>query len=564
MGGAACLGLLVLGAIGCPRPAQVVPVAVAEPLVPRFTEISEAAGIAFVHTNGARGRKLMPETVGSGMAFADFDGDGRLDIFLVSSTNWPGDNRPTQTCRIYRNRGDGTFEDRTAGSGIEKPIYGMGVAVADYDADGDPDIYVTAVGPNRLLRNDGNFHFTDVTAAAGVVGKAPEGQSLVDKWSSSAAWFDYDRDGDLDLFVCQYVRWSPKLDPYCGHNGIRGYCPPGNFEGARCTLFRNDGNGHYTDVSREVGLMDGPPGKSFGIGLADFNNDGWLDLVVTNDTWANFLFVNEGGKRFREAGVASGIAFAENGHARAGMGIDVADFKNDGTAGIVIGNFADEGISLFEADDVLLFSDRAQERGVTTPSLLNVTFAMFFIDFDLDGWLDIFATNGHVDDVVGTYKSMLTFKQKPLLLHSRNGKRFDDVTAAAGLNLPLVGRGAAYGDIDGDGDLDIGVVDNAGRFRLFRNDSTGTGNWIRLHLEGAGANRDAIGAQVSVTAAGTTQSRLVKSGGSFLSESERTLTFGLGKAARAEMVTVRWPDGREQKLGALPARQTHRIKEERL
>lgn len=526
----------------------------------RFTEVARESGIDFTHVNGAYRRKLMPETVGSGMAFADFDGDGKPDVLIMNGTNWPGQKPVAGTPRLYRNLGGGKFQDVTAGSGLDKPLYGMGVAVADYDGDGKEDVYLTAVGSNHLLYNEGGFRFREVTAEAGVVGVPIAGVPLQWKWSASAAWLDYDRDGDLDLFVTQYVKWTPELDPFCGHNGVRGYCPPDNFEGARCTLFQNDGNGKFTDVSREVGLFDCAVGKSFGIAIADFNGDGWPDIAVSNDTWANFLFINEQGKKFSEKGVESGIAFAEGGKARAGMGIDVTDLANDGRSWIAIGNFADEGLSLFEQEGGdILFTDRAPSRGVSAPSLLNVTFAVFFFDADLDGFQDIFATNGHVDDIVATYKSMLTFQQTPLLLRNKEGTAFEDVTGASGFKDKMVGRGAAYADIDGDGDLDIGVVDNGGRFRLFRNDVTGAGNWLRLRLVGIGKNLDALGASVRIVSGGKKQSRYLKSGGGFLSESERVLTFGLGAESQAESVIVVWPDGKTQNFGPLSANKLYTL-----
>jgi hypothetical protein len=445
--------------------------------------------------------------------------------------------------------------------GLAVSMYGMGVAVGDYDNDGFQDLYLTAVGPNRLFHNENGKRFVDVTKHAGVVGVPLPGTKMEHKWSSSAAWVDYDKDGRLDLFVCQYVKWSPAIDPFCGHNGIRGYCPPDNFEGARCTLFHNDGDGRFRDVSRETGLLDGPAGKSFGIGIADFNGDGWLDIAVANDTWANFLFVNEEGKRFSEKGIESGIAFDEGGRAKAGMGIDVADYRNDGRFGIVIGNFANEGLSLFDpSEEGMLFSNAAQTRHIVAPSLLNVTFATFFFDFDLDGWQDIFATNGHVDDIVNSYESQLSFRQKPLLLHNRAGEKFEPV-ADPGLNRAIVGRGAACGDIDNDGDLDVGIVDNGGRFLLLRNDGGNANKWIRFRAHGTRSNRDGIGTLVRVTAGGVTRSQYVKSGGSFLSESERALTFGLGGTNMVESVEVRWPSGAVDRAQNLAAGQVYRLVE---
>ena len=396
-----------------------------------------------------------------------------------------------------------------------------------------------------------------------MVGVPESGIPLKWKWSASAAFFDYDRDGLLDLFVCQYVKWTPERDPFCGHNGVRGYCPPGTFEGAHCTLYRNIGNGRFQDVSRAMGLLDIVTGKSFGIGLGDWNHDGWLDVVVTNDTWANFFLINEQGKRFSEKGVEAGIAFAESGKARAGMGIDVCDYRNNGSFSVAIGNFSNEGLSFFEPEQGLLFTDRAQALGLTDPSLLNVTFAVLFFDYNLDGWPDLMATNGHVDDVVNTYESMLTFRQKPLVFRNEQGKRFTDQTGALGFTEALVGRGAAVGDLDGDGDLELGLVDNGGRFRLYRNDGGSQNHWIRLKLHGVASNRDAIGALVRVRAGGITRSQYVKSAGSFLSESQRALTFGLGQETQVEDVEVVWPTGKTQHITGLKIDQETLCKEEK-
>lgn len=540
--------------------------AAANTLPVRFTDITREAGIDFVHVNGARGRKLMPETVGSGLAFFDYDNDGHLDLLVMNGRSWPGDPKPIKsTPRLYRNTGGGgRFEDVTEAMGLDVSLYGMGVAVGDFDNDGDQDVYLTAVGPNYLFRNENGKRFTNITAQAGVIGVPLPGTKMEHKWSSSAAWIDYDKDGRLDLFVCQYVKWSPDLDPFCGHNNVRGYCPPGNFEGARCTLFRNEGNGRFRDVSREIGLLDGAVGKSFGIAFADFNGDGWMDFVVANDTWANFLFLNENGKRLVEKGIESGIAFAEDGHAKAGMGIDIADYRNSGRFGVVIGNFINEGLSLFESEgdeNAVFFTDQAQVRGVATPTLLNVTFATFFFDYDNDGWQDLFVTNGHVDDIVNTYASEITFKQKPLLLRNvQRGERFEPVEDSGLSGSPIVGRGAAYGDIDNDGDLDVGVVDNGGRFRLFRNDNGNRNQWIRFQAQGTQSNRDGIGTLIKVTAAaGDVRTQYVKSGSSFLSESQRAVTFGLGDRKTVEAVEVRWPSGTVDRAQTLSAGQVYRV-----
>lgn len=528
------------------------PVKPLKPIV--FTDIAKDAGIDFKHVNGGRGRKLMPETVGSGLALFDYDNDGKLDLLVMNSTTWPGDPNPIKTTpKLYHNLGNNKFEDVTEKLGLALTMYGMGVSVGDYDNDGFEDIYLTAVGPNHLFHNEGGKGFRDVTAESGTIGVPLPGTKLEHKWSSSSAWLDYDNDGKLDLFVCQYVKWSPEIDPYCGKNGIRGYCPPGNFEGARCTLFHNEGSGKFRDASKETGILDGAVGKSFGIAIADYNSDGWLDIAVANDTWANFLFISEGGKHFTDKGVESGFAFSMSGKAKAGMGIDVADFRNNGKLGMVVGNFAEEGLSLFEPMEgtTNMFEEKGQSRGIVAPSLSNVTFATFFFDYNLDGWQDIFATNGHVDDIVNTYKSNLTFKQEPLLFENKNGENFADVTHLSGINYKIVGRGAAYGDIDGDGDLDVGVVDNNGKFLLLRNDGGNQNHWVRLKLVGTTSNRDAIGALVTVTAGKLKQRRYVRSGGSFLSESERVLTFGLGSATTIDSVEIRWPTGKVETLSRL-------------
>jgi enediyne biosynthesis protein E4 len=555
---------------GCPRteiPKQSnVSSSPIRPAIPvQFIEMSREVGINFQHVNGGRGRKLMPETVGSGVAFFDYDNDAQLDVLIINGTTWPSDPKPIKTTpKLYHNLGDGKkFEDVTEKAGLAFTTYGMGVAIGDYDNDGFEDIYMTSVGPNHLFHNNGNSTFTDVTKESGTIGIPLPNTKMEHKWSSSAAWFDYDKDGKLDLFVCQYVKWSPDIDPFCGKNGARGYCPPDHFEGARCTLFHNEGGGEFKDVSKEMGILDGAIGKSFGIAIADYNGDGWSDIAIANDTWANFLFLSEGGKHFVEKGVESGIAFTGAGKAKAGMGIDTADFRNNGTFGLVVGNFAEEGISLFEPMEGApsMFEEKGQVRGVATPSLLNVTFATFFFDYDLDGWQDIFATNGHVDDIVNIYKSMLTFKQKPLILHNELGEKFTDKTQETGVDVAIVGRGAAFGDVDNDGDPDVGVVDNNGKFMLLRNDGGNQNHWIRLKFTGTKSNRDAIGALVKITSGGIVRQQYVRSGGSFLSESERVLTFGLGKADTVETLEIHWPSGTVEKRSNLATNRLYTITE---
>lgn len=573
-----------------------------------FVDVAKQVGIDFHHINGAmeknnkKNKKNMPETVGSGVAFLDYDNDGWQDILILNGTCWPDDKNSgvRGTPHLYHNNGDGTFTDVTKEAGLDIEMYGMGVAIGDFDNDGYEDIYLTALGANHLLRNTlGDRHserhnsghkssynsthkdghngrkrplFEEVTTRAGVAGVPMPGTDLKWKWSTSAAWLDYDRDGRLDLFVCQYLIWNPALNPFCGHNSIRGYCPPGTFEPTYCTLYHNEGNGKFRDVSEETGIRGTVLGKALGVAVADFNGDGWPDIVVSNDTWANYLFINQRGTHFQNLAVESGIATSENGHYKAGMGIDTADWRNDGRAAILIGNFAQEGLSLYEPDpnlpQQLLFTDNAHATGLASPSLPFLTFGLCFFDYDLDGWQDLFTANGHVDDIVSTYDSLLTFKERPLLFHNQHNGTFKEVGTTSGLTARLVGRGAACGDFDNDGDLDIGVVDNGGQFRLYRNDLIHKGSdpqtsphWIRFRTEGVKSNRDGIGARVQITAGGVIQTQWVHSGGSFLSESQRQLTFGLGKADRIETVRVTWPSGIIDETHNLPTNLQYLIRE---
>lgn len=534
-----------------------------------FDEIAERAGITFRHNNGATGKKNMPETVGSGVAFIDYDNDGWQDLLLVNSCNWPGDRPTHSTSRLYHNNGNGTFTDVTSQSGLGIELYGMGIAAGDFDNDGWEDLFLTAIGPNHLFRNTlgdtgrkpGQPIFQDETATAGVRGVPMPGTDIRWKWSASAAWLDYDKDGRLDLFVTQYVKWSPDHNMWCGHNGVRGYCPPKTYEGSYCTLYHNEGGGRFKDVSAEAGIRSGPVGKSFGIAVADYNGDGWPDIAVSNDTWSNFLFINDGGKRFVEKGAESGIAVDDAGAMKAGMGIDTADWRNDGKFAILIGNFANEGLSLFEQAGPLLFTNNAHQTGVSEPSLPYLTFGLFFFDYDLDGWQDIFTADGHIDDIVATYNSMLTYKERPLLFHNNRNGNFAEVGQKAGLSQQAVGRGAACADIDNDGDLDVALFNNGGRFLLFRNEGGNQNHWIRFRTEGVQSNRDGIGTLVRVTANGVTQSQYVHSGGSFLSESQRAPTFGIGQTGVVDRVEVIWPSGRRDVGTALSPNRQYYIRE---
>lgn len=553
---------LTLGALtGCqPSAGGPPPAGTAAPV--RFEDVSEGAGVRFVHHTGARGKKFMPETVGSGCAFLDYDGDGWLDVLYINGTDWPAPDARPHLPALYRNNGDGTFTDRTREAGLALDVYGMGAAAADYDNDGDTDLFLTCIGPNHLFRNEGNGRFTDVTAAAGVAGRPVEPGGIRWKWSASAAWVDYDRDGKLDLFVENYVKWTPQTDPFCGESGRKGYCPPTNFEGVPNLLYRNEGGGRFRDVTDETGIGD-HTGKSFGVAVADYNADGWPDLAVSNDTKENFLFLNREGKGFEERALEANIAVSPAGLTRAGMGIDAADWKNDGRPGLIIGNFSREGLALYQNDGTALFQDVSYAANVGETSLLSLTFGAFFLDFNLDGWQDIFAANGHIDDFVQIKESMIRYEQLPLLYRGGPSGRFEEVTAQSGpaLAVKRVLRGAGAGDYDNDGDLDIAVVWNNRRGELWRNEGGSANQWIGFVLEGKESNRDGIGATLRLGAGGVTQSAYRHSGGSFLSESDPRPRFGLGGSRTADFLEVEWPSGKKARYERLAAGRYYRVVE---
>jgi enediyne biosynthesis protein E4 len=522
-----------------------------------FTDVTAAAGIRFVHTNGAFGKKYLPETLGSGCAFIDVDGDGWQDLFFVNSKKWPGRAGTPSYPALYRNNRDGTFSDITRQSGLAFESYGLGVTAADYDNDGRIDIYITALDSNRLFRNVGAGKFVDVTRTAGVADGG---------FSTSAAWLDYDRDGRLDLFVAHYVEWSPQKDLFCTIDGAhKSYCTPESYTGESSTLFRNRGDGTFENATIRAGLKD-PTCKALGVAVLDFDNDGWPDLFVANDTQPNRLYRNTRNGTFEDVAVASGVAFNEAGVARAGMGTDAADYDRSGRESIIVGNFSNEMMGLYHNEGNGLFIDEAAVAGIGRPSLLRLTFACFFFDYDLDGWLDIFAANGHVADDIQAVQKNITYAQPPHLFHNVGRGRFEESTGLGGraLQEAIVARGAAYGDYDNDGDLDLAISTNAGRARLLRNDGGNANHFLTVRTAGTVSNRDGIGARVTVKVSGsTTLSRTVKSGSSYLSQSQLPVTFGLGSASSAERVDVEWPSGRKDALTNVRANQAITVQESR-
>lgn len=529
-----------------------------------FVDVTDASGITFVHNSGATGEKLLPETMGGGVAFLDFDNDGDQDLLFINCTWWPGKApagaKPTLPA-LYENDGRGHFKDVTAGSGLDVPFFGMGVAVGDYDNDGRVDILCTGVDGNHLFHNLGAGKFKDVTRDAGVSGSAGD-------WTTAAAFMDIDNDGDLDLYVASYVKWSREIDFEVGYkiDGVnRAYGPPMNFSGAFPHLFRNNGNGTFTDISESAGVQvknpatGVPSAKTLGVAPVDINQDNRIDLVVANDTTPNLVFTNAGNGSFKEIGQLSGIAFDSYGNTRGAMGIDAARYRNDGTLGVVIGNFANEMIALYASQqDPSLFTDSAITEGIGPASRLLLKFGVFFFDYDLDGRLDVLSANGHLEEEISKIQKSQHYRQPAQLFWNsgaESGGCYVNVTAEkAGADLfkPLVGRGSAFADIDGDGDLDVIITQVGQKPMLLRNDQQ-TGNaWVRFQLTGSAANRDAIGAWIHVKVNGVTLSRQVMPTRSYLSQSELPVTIGLGKSAKVESVEVVWPGGTRQAVPLPP------------
>ena len=522
-----------------------------------FTDVTAEAGIRFKHNSGAFGKKYLPETIGSGCAFLDYDNDGWQDILLINSMDWPENKKRRSFPALYHNNKDGSFTDVTAQAGLGVEIYGIGVAVADYDNDGNVDIYITAVGPNRLFRNLGGGKFMDVTARAGVGDPG---------FSTSAAWFDYDNDGSLDLFVGNYVEWSAQTDIYCSlDNKNKSYCTPQSFKGQSATLYRNRGNGSFENTTARAGLND-PAGKTLGVALLDYDDDGWMDLFVANDTEPNKLYRNNHNGTFTDNAVIAGVAFSDAGTPRAGMGVDAADYDGSGRQSVVIGNFTNESIALYHNDGSGLFTDDAPASGIGKMSAQSLTFAVFFFDYNLDGMPDIFAANGHVSDDISVVQPTVKYAQPPHLFHNKGKKKFEEVTAKLGraLNRAIVGRGAAYGDFDNDGDLDLLITTNNGAARLLRNDNANQNDLLRVRTVGAKSNRDGIGAKVVVkTSKGRTVSAMVRTGSSYCSQSELPLVFGLGKPEDGVtlILEITWPSGMKDRISDIKPNQSITLQE---
>ncbi len=511
----------------------------------QLTDVTASAGIAFRHNNGAFGAKYLPETMGPGCAFLDYDGDGWLDILLVNGTNWPNHRGPRSTMALYRNNRNGTFADVTERAGLAVEMYGMGVAVGDYNNDGFPDLLVTAVGQNRLFRNDGSGRFQDVTEKSGLGGRSA--------FSTSAMWFDFDRDGLLDLLVCNYVKWSAAHDVFCSLDGKnKSYCTPEAYHGETCWLFRNRGNGTFEDVTARSGIFDSTS-KSLGVALLDYDRDGWPDLLIANDTQPNKLYRNLRNGTFEEGAVRAGVAFSEDGKARAGMGVDAGDFDNSGRTGIAITNFDKEMIALYQPS-AGGYKDIALRAGVGQPSRKSLGFGCAFVDLNLDGELDLVAVNGHIDETVRQIPGNVGYAQPPHLFLNDGKGGFRDVAAQAGTAFaqPKVARGLACGDFDRDGDVDLLITTNGGGALLYRNDLRAPNRSLRLRLAGTKSNRDAVGAVARVSTPERTQSRMVKTGSSYLSQSELALTFGLGRREAARVV-IEWPSGAVQEFKNITA-----------
>jgi hypothetical protein len=527
-----------------------------------FKDVTAESGITFKHNNGASGDKLLPETMGGGAAFFDYDNDGDQDVLFINGTYWPGKTpagKQQTTAGLYQNDGKGHFTDATAGSGLDTPIYGMGVAVGDYDLDGKVDVLITSVGGAHLFHNLGAGKFKEETASAGVAGNEKD-------WSAAATWFDIDNDGDLDLYIGNYVRWSPEIDREVDYKLVgvgRAYGQPMNFEGAFPHLYRNEGNGKFTEITEAAGLQikntatGVPSAKTLGVVAVDLDNDGFMEIVVANDTVQNHIFHNEKNGTFKEMGAIAGIAFDSYGATRGAMGIDVARYRDDAKFGVAIGNFANEMTALYvEQERPMSFADEAITEGIGPASRLPLKFGVQFFDYDLDGRLDLLTCNGHLEEEISKVQASQKYAQSAQLFWNCGPTKkgcfipVDQTKAGADIFKPIVGRGSAYADIDGDGDLDVLLLQTGGAPILLRNDQSLHNNWLRLKLVGKKSNADAIGAWIEVKAGGKTMQREVTATRSYLSQSELPITFGLGQSKSIDSMQIKWPGGAIQNVPA--------------
>ena len=530
-----------------------------EPAIPvHYTDVRESAKITFQQDSTQTEEKYYLETMGTGVAWIDYDQDGLMDLYFVQSaaTDLYKPPHPIRSA-LYHNNGDGTFTDVTEKAGVGgEGHYGQGVAVGDYDNDGYPDLYVTGYGRAILYHNNGNGTFTDVTARAQL---ADEGG-----WSTSAGWFDYDKDGWLDLVVTNYIEWSPKNNLWCGERrpGYRSYCHPGNYKGQRIKLYHNNHDGTFTDVSDASGVGK-PEAKGMGVVLADFNDDGWTDIAIANDSWPNFLFINKHNGTFEDVSLVSGLAASEDGRYEAGMGIDAADVDGDGWMDVYITHLDFELNRLYRNSQDGTFTDETYRSRIGNKAVLLSGVAAKFLDYDNDGWNDILQLNGAMLDNVALYHGEVSYKE-PLLMYRNLGKgEFDKVSDSLGPDFmrPIVGRGLATADYDNDGDIDV-VTNNRGDFpSLLRNDGGNANNWLTVQLVGTKSNRDGIGASLKVTSEGFVQVEQAKGGMSYMSASDPRIHFGLGKRATIASLEITWPSGQIDRLTNVPINQIITVKE---
>lgn len=523
-----------------------------------FSDVTEQAGLgAFRHDNGQFGMKWFPEQMGAGGGFIDYDGDGWLDILLVGGGVWPEkSSRDVPALWMYRNNGDGTFSlvtDEVGLGGIR--TYSLGIAAADYDNDGDQDFYLTCLRRNMLFRNDGGT-FTEVSETANVADQ--------EVWSSSAIFFDADRDGWLDLYVGGYADWAPETDVWCEIGGGKVYCRPAHYHGIGSVFYHNNGDGTFTNRTAEAGFTHAH-GKSLGVAELDVNNDGWSDLVVVNDGEADLLYENNGNGTFAEIGAISGIAYDENGAARAGMGVDAGVVDSTGQVTIFVGNFSGEMVGVYRHLGDGVFADRAAISEIGYPTLRTLTFGLFLFDAELDGDLDLFIANGHVYPEPASLKEGIEYRQASQLFLGRGDGQFDEAEARGVLAQKMVARGAAYADFDRDGDLDVLITENDGPAHLWRNDvidaANGNGagrhgpNYLRVHVEGTVSNRDGLGTRIEASVGGRLMERRIRTGSSYLSQNEKVATFGLGDAERVDYLIVHWPGGSTERFERVEANQ---------